>query len=103
MSGTHNKDFGPLPDQEQAGPGGRQPSLKELLTAIRETKLALENKIDSMEVEINLLLTDVHKIAARVHTAEGVLQDQSEASRTLELEIQQLQDTTQCKELKMQS
>ncbi|KAJ1119759.1 hypothetical protein NDU88_007944 [Pleurodeles waltl] len=48
-----------------------EPSQAELLAAIQGSRVALEDKIETVVVEVNLLQTDLRKVSDKVKMAEG--------------------------------
>ncbi|KAJ1153050.1 hypothetical protein NDU88_005817 [Pleurodeles waltl] len=48
-----------------------EPSQTELLVAIQGSRVALEGKIETVAVEVNLLTADLRKVADKVKVAEG--------------------------------
>ncbi|KAJ1165779.1 hypothetical protein NDU88_006196 [Pleurodeles waltl] len=48
-----------------------EPSRAELLAAIQGSKVALEGKIETVAVEVNLLRADLRKVSNKVRVAEG--------------------------------
>ncbi|KAJ1160565.1 hypothetical protein NDU88_001061 [Pleurodeles waltl] len=49
----------------------KEPSRVELLTAIQGSQVALEGKIETVAVEVNLLRAELRKVADKVKVAEG--------------------------------
>ncbi|KAJ1198313.1 hypothetical protein NDU88_002155 [Pleurodeles waltl] len=52
-----------------------EPSWAELLAAIQASRVALEGKIETMAVEVNLLRADLRKVSDKVKVAEGSIVD----------------------------
>ncbi|KAJ1096185.1 hypothetical protein NDU88_001329 [Pleurodeles waltl] len=50
-----------------------EPTRAELLVAIHGARVALEGKIETVAVEVNLLQTDLHKVSEKVKVAEGAI------------------------------
>ncbi|KAJ1194262.1 hypothetical protein NDU88_003551 [Pleurodeles waltl] len=49
----------------------KEPSCAELLAAIQRSRVALEGKIETVAVEVNLLQEDFQKVFDKVNVAEG--------------------------------
>ncbi|KAJ1128675.1 hypothetical protein NDU88_007050 [Pleurodeles waltl] len=66
-----------LPRSDEKGDNMRvpvnpeEPSRAELLAAIQGSRVALEGKIETVAVEVNLLLADLRKVSDKVTVAEG--------------------------------
>ncbi|KAJ1119156.1 hypothetical protein NDU88_007342 [Pleurodeles waltl] len=60
-----------------------EPSRAELLAAIQGYRVALEGKIETVAVEVNLLRADLQKVSEKVKVAEGSIVE-------LQLEVEAL-------------
>ncbi|KAJ1191839.1 hypothetical protein NDU88_001154 [Pleurodeles waltl] len=71
----------PLPQHPARSQGSRDdtkpsanpeaPSRAELLAAVQGSRVALEGKIETVAVEVNLLRADLRKVSDKVKVAEG--------------------------------
>ncbi|KAJ1206324.1 hypothetical protein NDU88_001731 [Pleurodeles waltl] len=65
-----------------------EPSRAELLAAIQGSRVALEGKIETVAVEVNLLRAELWKVSDKVKVAEGsIVELQTESSRKGFMEV----------------
>ncbi|KAJ1171573.1 hypothetical protein NDU88_003434 [Pleurodeles waltl] len=63
VGGTEEGQSGTMPAEE--------PSRAKILAAIQGSRVALEGKIETLAVEVNLLRADLRKVSDKVKVAEG--------------------------------
>ncbi|KAJ1209137.1 hypothetical protein NDU88_004515 [Pleurodeles waltl] len=70
-----------------------EPSRAELLAAIQGSRVALEGKIETVAVEINLLRADLRKVSDKVKVAEGSIAELQSEVGTLQSQVAQATST----------
>ena len=67
------------------------PTLQDIMTAIKDVKHVLENKIDSTAIEVTLIRTNLHKITDRVKATEESVLTLTSTTDRLGKHVKQLQ------------
>ena len=81
----------------QTGPGqgvSGDPSLADIMTAIRGIQETLEIKMDSISTEVNLLRADFGRMKDRVKDNQGVVASLQSENKDLRRQVQELQRTS---------
>ena len=68
------------------------PTLQDIMTAIKDVKHVLENKIDSTAIEVTLIRTNLHKITDRVRATEESVETLTLTTDRLGKHMKQLQN-----------
>ncbi|KAJ1150786.1 hypothetical protein NDU88_003575 [Pleurodeles waltl] len=85
VAGSDDGQSGLLPVEE--------PSLVEILAAIQGSRVALEGKIETVAVEVNLLRADLRKVSDKVKVAEGSIVELQAEVGTLRKQMAQAGST----------
>ncbi|KAJ1134619.1 hypothetical protein NDU88_001070 [Pleurodeles waltl] len=83
---------GPEEALEEPATAG-EPTRAELLAVIQGARVALEGKIETVAVEVNLLQADLHKVSEKVKVAEGSIVDLQTEVGTLRKQMAQVTST----------
>ncbi|KAJ1134624.1 hypothetical protein NDU88_001075 [Pleurodeles waltl] len=70
-----------------------EPTCTELLATIHGARVALEGKIETVAVEVNLLRADLRKVSDKVKVAEGSIVDLQTEVGTLRKQMAQVTST----------
>ncbi|KAJ1209363.1 hypothetical protein NDU88_004741 [Pleurodeles waltl] len=68
--------------------GNAEPSLGAIMEAIQDLKSSLEPKLDTVTVDVNLLLADFHKMSEKVKSAELHIHLLKSTAKKLEDQVQ---------------
>ena len=82
------------PQEESDRQAPRDPSLSDIMTAIRGIQGALQGKMDSMSSEITLLTADFRKMGDRVKENQGSIELLQSENRALRKQVQELQKSS---------
>ncbi|KAJ1194187.1 hypothetical protein NDU88_003482 [Pleurodeles waltl] len=80
-------------DVADAPSSAGEPSRKELLAAIQGSRVALEGKIETFALEVNLLRADLRKVSNKVKAAEGSIAELQSEVGTLRTQMAQATST----------
>ncbi|KAJ1111961.1 hypothetical protein NDU88_000233 [Pleurodeles waltl] len=84
-------------EEEAATQDEVEPTRADLSVSIQGCRTALEHKIETLSIEVNLLRADLHKVSDKVTTAEGNIVELQVETVTLKKQMAQL--TTSAREL----